>query len=153
MSEEKKKSSFLKDFRDFAIKGNMIDMAVGVIIGTAFGAIVNSIVNDLIMPLFNALFSNIPLSSWAWTIKEGVDGGDPILFKYGNFLQALVNFLIIALCVFLFTRLIAKIKDMAAKKAKEEAEEAAEEAAAAEPEPTEEVKLLTEIRDLLSKKD
>ena len=107
---KKKATSFLKEFRDFAVKGNVIDMAVGVIIGGAFGKIVTSLVNDVIMPCFSVLLSDIPLASLAITLKEGTEEIPATLLKYGNFLQSMVDFLIIAFCIFLFVRIINKFK-------------------------------------------
>ncbi len=140
---EKQMGSFVKGFREFAIKGNVLDMTVGVIIGTAFGKIVTSLVNDIIMPLFSTVISEINFSDLAVTLKPATDTTDAILFKYGSFIQTLVDFLIIALCTYVFIRIIGKVKDKLAKK---------EAAAPAEPpKPSDEVVLLTEIRDLLKK--
>jgi large conductance mechanosensitive channel len=123
----------LKEFRDFINRGNVIDLAVAVILGAAFTAIVNSLVNDIIMPLIGVLLGGVDFSSLTITIGSAV-------IAYGNFIQAIVNFLIIALVVFLIVRSINKMqKPMPA-------------AAAAPPEPSEEVKLLTEIRDTLKNK-
>ena len=133
-----KKSTFFKDFRDFAVKGNVIDMAVGVIIGGAFGKIVTSLVNDIIMPCFSVLLSDIPLTSLALTLKEGTEEVEPILMKYGNFLQTTVDFLLIAFCIFLFVRLISKLKKKTPP------------APPAPPVTPEDVLLLREIRDLLA---
>jgi len=143
----------LKEFKEFALRGNVMDLAVGVIIGGAFGTIVNSIVNDLIMPLvgiaFKADFSNlyIPLSS---KVKEAVlaDPNWPLakaremgpVFAWGNFLTVVINFIILAFIIFLM------VKGMNAMKKKEEAKPAGP----AELPP--DVKLLTEIRDLLKSK-
>ncbi len=136
----------LKEFKQFAMRGNVIDLAIGVIIGGAFGTIVNSIVNDLIMPLvgivFKADFSNlyVPLS-------DKIDGSLPLakakelgpVFAWGNFITVAINFLILAFIIFLM------VKGMNSMKKKEEA------APAAPAEPPADVKLLTEIRDLLKK--
>lgn len=136
----------LKEFKQFAMRGNVIDLAIGVIIGGAFGTIVNSIVNDLIMPLvgivFKADFSNlyVPLS-------DKVDASLPLakakelgpVFAWGNFITVVINFLILAFIIFLM------VKGMNSMKKKEEA------APAAPAEPPADIKLLTEIRDLLKK--
>lgn len=134
-------SKFLQDFKAFAMRGNVIDMAVGVIIGGAFGKIVSSIVADLIMPLVGVIVGGVNFTDLKVTLKaaEVVDGveKEAVTLNYGNFLQATFDFLIIAFCIFLFIRLIAKLH-------KEK-----EEAPAAPPAPSEEAVLLKEIRDLL----
>ncbi len=120
----------LKEFRDFINRGNVIDLAVAVIIGAAFTAIVNSLVNDIIMPIIGVILGGIDFTSLAITVGSAT-------ITYGNFIQAVINFLIIAFVIFLMVKAINK-----ASGAKEEAEEAP----AA---PPAEEQLLTEIRDLL----
>lgn len=154
------KSTFLQDFKAFAMKGNVIDMAVGVIIGGAFGKIVTSVVNDLIMPTVGMLVGGVNFTDLKLTMKEGVpeklnEAGEVIeaavpavTLNYGNFLQQTFDFLIIAFCIFLMVKGIAKLNNM--KKKEEEAP--AEPTPAPEPEPSAEEKLLTEIRDLLKNK-
>lgn len=154
------KSTFLQDFKAFAMKGNVIDMAVGVIIGGAFGKIVTSVVNDLIMPTVGMLVGGVNFSDLKLTMKEGVpeklnEAGEVIeaavpavTLNYGNFLQQTFDFLIIAFCIFLMVKGIAKLNNM--KKKEEEAP--AEPTPAPAPEPSAEEKLLTEIRDLLKDK-
>ena len=139
------KSKFIQEFKDFAVKGNAIDMAVGVIIGGAFGKIVSSIVNDLIMPPIGWIiggvnFTDLKLELPANPLNEG---GEPVCIAYGNFLQTCLDFLIVAFCVFMLVRTIMKITR---RNKKQE-----EEKPAAPPEPSEEVKLLREIRDALKK--
>ena len=140
-------SNFLTDFKNFAMKGNVLDMAVGVIIGGAFGKIVTSLVNDVIMPAVGLLVGGINFTELKWVIKEAVldEAGAVVTpeatLNYGNFIQSTVDFLIIAFCIFLFIRLISKLN-----RKKEEAP------AAPAPEPSAEEKLLTEIRDLLKNK-
>lgn len=155
------KSTFLQDFKAFAMKGNVIDMAVGVIIGGAFGKIVTSVVNDLIMPTVGMLVGGVNFSDLKLTMKEGVpeklnEAGEVIeaavpavTLNYGNFLQQTFDFLIIAFCIFLMIKGIAKLNNM---KKKEEEAPAPEPTPAPEPEPSAEEKLLTEIRDLLKNK-
>ncbi len=137
----------LKEFRDFALKGNLIDMAVGIIIGGAFGTIVQSLVKDILMPLVAAIFNTPDFSNVGIILKnpdnavfanlqEAVDAGLPVL-SYGNFINALIAFLIIAFTMFIIIKNMNKLK------------KAEEEAAPAAP-PAQEV-LLTEIRDLLAK--
>ena len=138
---------FLNEFKDFAVKGNAVDMAVGVIIGGAFGKIVSSIVDDLIMPPIGWLiggvnFSDLKCTLPAKQIAEGVQT-QAATINYGNFIQTLIDFIIIAFCVFL---LVKGINKLAKKKAEEPA------APAPTPEPSNEEKLLSEIRDLLKQK-
>ena len=140
-------SNFIKEFKEFAVKGNAIDMAVGVIIGGAFGEIVNSIVNDIIMPPIGWLIGGVNFSDLKVELPQVVIQGvemTPATINYGSFIQTIINFIIIALCVFMLIKGLARIKN--AKKEEEEA------APAAPAEPSNEEKLLTEIRDLLAKK-
>jgi large conductance mechanosensitive channel len=139
---------FFKEFKEFAVKGNVMDMAIGVIIGGAFGKIVSSLVNDIIMPLvgkaignvsFTDLFVNLSTDEKFATLKAAQEAGVSV-FAWGQFVQNIIDFLIIALCIFLMVKAINKTK----KK-----EEPAPEPAPAEP--SEDIKLLTEIRDLLKK--
>lgn len=125
--------TFIKEFKEFAIKGNVVDLAVAVIIGGAFRAIITSFVDDIIMPLIAAIFSVPDFSELSFTAN-----GTPIMV--GLFIQAIVNFLIVALSIFFVIKLITRMK-------KKE-----EEAPAASPVPTTEEVLLTEIRDLLKEK-
>lgn len=130
---------FFKEFRDFAVKGNMIDLAIGVMIATAFNGVTNSLVKDIFMPLFGWLMGGIDFSAFAIKLNEEV------AISYGLLIQAILNFIITAFVLFLLIKFIAKLKDTAKK------EEPAVEEPAKEPEISEEVKLLTEIRDLLKK--
>ena len=141
--------SFIQDFKAFALKGNVVDMAVGVIIGGAFGKIVTSIVNNIIMPPIGVLTGGVDFTDLKLTIKEAVVEGENVVseavtLNYGQFIQDVVDFLIIAFCIFLMIKGIAKLSR------KKEEEDAA--APAPEPEPSAEEKLLTEIRDLLKNK-
>ena len=106
MSFKEKSKGFLSEFKTFALKGNVIDMAVGVMIGGAFGKIVTSIVNDLFMPLITLLTGRINFSSLGIKLGEGEDAA---VFAYGNFLQTVVDFLLMALCVFLFVKLVNRL--------------------------------------------
>jgi large conductance mechanosensitive channel len=142
---EEKGLQMLKEFRDFAMKGNVVDLAVGVIIGAAFGSIVTSLVNDIIMPLIGAiggldfsnyffgLSKNVTATNLADAKKQGA------VLAWGNFLTITLNFIIVAFVLFLVIRVMNQFKR------KEEA------APAAPPKPTREEELLTEIRDLLKK--
>ncbi len=121
-----------KEFKDFAMKGNVIDLAVAVVIGGAFGKIVTSLVNDLLMPVISLLTSGVNFTAMAY-----VTAGGKVVLAYGNFIQSIVDFLLIAFSIFLAVKLINK-----AKKKEQTA------APAAPPQPSEQ-QLLTEIRDLL----
>lgn len=140
----------MHDFKEFALKGNVIDMAVGVIVGGAFGKIVTSLVNDIIMPVMTLITGNRGYSNMKWVIHEAIPAAEgqaaveEVAINYGMFIQNIVDFLIIALCIFIALRYTVKFMK------KEKAEEAAP---APEPEPTAEEKLLTEIRDILKKEE
>ena len=97
----------LKEFRDFAFKGNVVDMAVGVMIASAFGKIVTSVVNDLFMPLLSLLTGRVDFSTLGIKLSDAEDGA---VFAYGNFLQTLIDFVLIALCIFLFVKLVNKVR-------------------------------------------
>ena len=146
---------FFKEFREFALKGNVMDMAVGVIIGGAFGKIVSSLVNDILMPPIGALIGNTDFSSLrlvrdlsskaTHVVTDAIGSGtaesvpaEPIWWNYGAFIQQCVDFAILAFCVFLMVKMMNKLM-----KKKQEA------APAPVPEPSKEELLLTEIRDLL----
>ena len=158
MAEEKK--GFFKEFKAFITKGNIIDMAVGVIIGGAFGKIVTSLVNDIVMPPIGLAIGGVAFSELKAVIKEAVvENGEvvkeAVTINYGNFIQLIIEFLIIALCVFLVLKAIMKAKALAEKAKKKEEEAPAPEPEpepAPEPEPSEEVLLLREIRDSLKEK-
>lgn len=138
---------FINEFKEFAVKGNAVDMAVGVIIGGAFGKIVSSIVDDIIMPPIGWLIGGVNFSDLKYTLPSvdlGVEQLAPATINYGNFIQTTFDFVIIAFCVFL---LVKGINRLARKDAKKEAP-----APAHAPEPTNEEKLLAEIRDLLKDK-
>lgn len=137
---------FLSDFKAFALKGNVVDMAVGVIIGGAFGKIVTSLVNDIIMPAVSLCTGSVTFTNLKAELRAAEldpDGNvvrEALTFNYGMFIQNIVDFLIIALCIFVALRFMMKFK------------KTEEEAPATPPEPTAEEKLLTEIRDLLKEK-
>jgi large conductance mechanosensitive channel len=176
----------LQEFKAFALKGNVMDMAVGVIIGGAFGKIVTSLVNDVIMPPVGYLLGGVDFKDLSWTIKKGVeakdaviatdivkgDAGeilynvgdvicpavekvDPVVLSYGNFVQTTIDFLIIAISIFVMVKLFNKLTSLRLKKAEEETAVAAPEpepTPAPEPELTKEEQLLTEIRDIIKNK-
>ena len=127
------------EFKAFVMRGNVVDMAVGVIIGGAFGKIVTSLVNDIFMPIIGVLIGNVNFSDLQIKLGEPLEGAEQAAIKYGMFIQEVVNFLIIALCIFMVIKVINKLQK---KK---------EEAPAPVPEPTKEEVLLTEIRDALIK--
>lgn len=137
---------FLTEFKEFAMKGNVVDMAVGVIIGGAFGKIVTSLVNDIIMPLVSVATGGVKFSDNKIILHEEVMNGADVVnpevaIAWGVFVQSIVDFLIIAFCIFMAIRFMTKLRN-ATKKAEEEAP-------AEEVKPTEDQKLLMEIRDLL----
>ena len=127
------------EFKAFVMRGNVVDLAVGVIIGGAFGKIVTSLVNDIFMPIAGIALGNVDFSSLEIKLGEPVEGAEQAAIRYGAFIQEIVNFLIIALCIFMVIKVINKLQK---KK---------EEAPAPAPEPTKEEVLLTEIRDALNK--
>lgn len=126
------------EFKDFAMRGNVVDMAVGIVIGGAFGKIVSSFVADVLMPPIGIALGGVNFSDLSLTLQEGVDGADAVMVKYGVFIQTVVDFIIIAFAIFLV------VKAMNSVKKKEEAAPPA-----APPEPSKEEVLLTEIRDAL----
>ena len=151
MSAPEKKKSFMGEFKTFIARGNVMDMAVGVIIGGAFGKISTSLVNDVIMPLISVLTGGVDFSNWKIVLKAAVAGADGVIdpatevaIKYGSFLATILDFLIIAFAVFLMIKTINGFHDKMKKQ-----EEAVPAEESAPPEPSNEEKMLTEIRDLL----
>ncbi len=140
---DKKQGGLAKEFKEFITRGNVMDMAVGVIIGGAFTAIVTSLVNDMLMPIIGALFGGVNFSDLKIVLKAATETTEEAAIRYGSFIQAIVNFLLVALCIFLIVKSINKMHRKP------------EEAPVPEPEPEpvipEDIKLLTEIRDLLKK--
>ena len=134
--------SFISEFKEFAMRGNVIDMAVGVVIGGAFGKIVSSLVGDVIMPVVGVLAGGVNFTDLKLTLKEAVDGVPAVTINYGSFIQTMVDFLIIAFCIFCVIKALNTLKNKLPKE---------EEAAPAEPETPADIALLTEIRDLLKK--
>lgn len=146
-----KTKGFVAEFKEFISRGNVLDMAVGVIIGGAFGKISTSLVNDVIMPAISMLTGGIDFSSWKIVLKAAVAGADGVIdpatevaIRYGTFLATVLDFLIIAFAVFCLIKAINAFR-------RKKDDEPEEEAPPAEPEPSSEEKLLTEIRDLLKK--
>ena len=140
---------FFEEFKAFAMRGNVIDMAVGVVIGGAFGKITTSIVNDIIMPLISMLTGGIDFSQWKWVLKEAVLDAEgavtaaEVAVNFGSTIAVVLDFIIIAFAVFCMVKALNKLHR---KKEEEPA------APPAPPEPSAEEKLLTEIRDLLKEK-
>lgn len=138
--------SFFKDFKDFAMKGNVVDMAVGVIIGAAFGKIVSSLVDDIIMPLVGVATGGMNFTDYKIMLKEATTNAageviPAVTLNWGSWVQTIVDFLIVAFCIFVMIKFMSNLRK------KKEVEEAQEEAAVAETSKEEE--LLTEIRDIL----
>ena len=153
---KKKKSTFFKDFKAFISRGNIVDLALAVVIGSAFGAIVNSLVSDIIMPLLTLATGDgvqglsLVLNGVDKYLADGTVNPDAVLWNYGNFIQTIINFLVIALCLFTALRIITKARNAAAKHLEKEKAEEAQPAEAAEPVKTETTEeLLKQIRDLL----
>ena len=139
---------FFQEFKEFAVKGNVMDMAIGVVIGGAFGKIVTSLVSDIIMPVIGAITGGLNFTEWKWVISQAVIEGEEVVkpevaITWGNFLQVIFDFLIIALSIFMVVKGINKMKAKLEKPAEPEAP-------AAPAGPTQE-ELLAEIRDLLKK--
>ncbi|MCB1866419.1 MAG: large-conductance mechanosensitive channel protein MscL [Chromatiales bacterium] len=130
--------SLIKEFREFAVKGNMVDMAVGIIIGAAFGKIVSSLVGDVIMPPLGILIGGVDFSDLAVTLKAAADGQAAVTLGYGKFVQTVIDFTIIAFAIFMVIKFMNRLKQ------KEEAAPPP-----APPKPSREEELLAEIRDLL----
>lgn len=142
---------FFSEFKEFAVRGNVLDMAIGVVIGGAFGKITTSLVNDVIMPLISLLTGGIDFSGWKWVLRPAVldiatgeVASAEVAVLYGNLIAVILDFIIIALVIFC---MIKAMNRMRRKK-----EEAAPEEPEAEPEPSAEEKLLGEIRDLLKER-
>ncbi len=153
MNKKVKKPGWIAEFKEFAIKGNALSMAVGVIIGGGFSTITKSLTDDIIMPIVSMFLGGVNFSQWYITLPQLFgpkldEAGNPIAntLNFGTFLSAVINFLILALVVFWIVKILNKLMDMGKKHHEEEA------APAAPPEPSNEEKLLTEIRDLLKNK-
>jgi large conductance mechanosensitive channel len=125
--------SLLKDFKEFAVKGNVVDLAVGVIIGAAFGKIVSSFVGDVIMPPLGLLTGGVDFKELAWTLRAAQGAQPAVVMKYGAFIQTVFDFLLVAIAIFAMVQLLAKLKRA--------------EPAAAPAEPTKQELLLEQIRD------
>jgi len=135
--------SVLKEFKEFAVKGNVVDMAVGIIIGAAFGKIVSSFVGDVIMPPIGVLLGGVDFSGLAFTVKAAAGGAPAVVISYGKFIQTLIDFTIIAFAIFMAVKVVNALK---------KAEEQAPKEPAAPAAPSREEVLLAEIRDLLKER-
>ncbi len=152
MAKKEKKSKFLKEFKEFAIKGSMFDMATGVIIGAVFKDLVTSFTDNIIMPIVSIFTGSIDFSSWQIALpslfgeKIDPETGEVIInyLKFGNFISSVISFLILAFVIFMMVKGMNRLRELGKKK---EAEKPAE-----PPKPTKEEELLTEIRDLLKEK-
>jgi len=133
--------SFLKEFREFAMRGNVVDMAVGVIIGGAFGKIVSSLVADVAMPVLGILTGGVDFKDLSLKLPAAIEGQQAVTINYGNFIQTVFDFVIVAFCVFMLVRALQSLK----KKV--------EPAAPAPPAGPTQEELLTQIRDLLEKQN
>ena len=135
---------FVSEFKEFISRGNVVDLAVGMIVGSAFTAIVSSLVNDVVMPVVGMLFHGIDFTTLRSVITPATEDMAESAIRYGSFIQAVVNFLLVSLVVFTAVRAINRLR-----RKKEEPAPAPE--PAPEPEPSEEILLLREIRDLMKK--
>lgn len=136
---------FISEFREFISRGNVLDMAVGIVMGTAFTKIINALVTNIIMPLIGIVTGKVNLSALKWVITPASDGVEELAVTYGVFLQAILDFLIIAFAIFCVIKVINTMREKLERKKEEEKAEAP-----AEPDKTE--VLLTEIRDLLKER-
>ncbi|BDH44365.1 large-conductance mechanosensitive channel [Salmonella enterica subsp. enterica serovar Choleraesuis] len=133
--------SLLKEFREFAMRGNVVDLAVGVIIGAAFGKIVSSLVADIIMPPLGLLIGGVDFKQFAWTLRPAEGDIPAVIMHYGVFIQNIFDFVIVAFAIFIAIKLMNKMR------------RSKEEEPAAPPAPTKEEVLLSEIRDLLKEQN
>lgn len=141
MAEKEEKKGFFAEFKEFALKGSVVDVAIGMIIGAAFSAIITSLVDDILMPLIGIILGKVDFATLSVTV-----GSANVM--YGSFIQAIVDFLLVALTIFICIRMVNKTRNKLKKE-----EEVEEEEEAAEEEPTPDVALLTEIRDLLKEQN
>ena len=129
--------SMVKEFKEFIMRGNVMDLAVGIVIGAAFGKIVSSLVADLIMPPLGLLIGGVNFTELKVVLGPPLSGGEPVTLNYGNFIQVMFDFVIVAFAIFLVVKMVNRLKRKQA------------EAPAVPPAPTKDQVLLTEIRDLL----
>ncbi len=136
--------SFFEEFKTFAMRGNVLDLAIAVVVGGAFGKIVTSLTNDIIMPIVGLLTGGMDFSSLVWTLKDAHDDVAAVTVNYGIFINTIVSFIIVAFSIFMLVKTLNKLQEL--QKEKEEKKEEKE-----EKKPSREEVLLTEIRDLLKK--
>lgn len=139
-------TSILKEFREFALKGNVVDMAVGIIIGAAFGKIVTSLVNDVITPPLGIIVGGVDFKDLKFVLKAAKGNAPAVTLNYGNFIQCTIDFIIVAIAIFAVIKAMNALRTLAIKE-KKEADEITPR------EPTKEEALLTEIRDILKEKN
>ncbi len=132
--------SFLSEFKEFAVKGNVVDMAVGIIIGGAFGKVVSSLVNDMIMPAVGYAVGGVDFTDLGYILKDKTEEAEAVMIKYGSFIQSIIDFLIIAMAIFVAIKVMNNLQRKKEEEAKEEA-----------PAGPSDNDLLVEIRDLLKK--
>lgn len=145
-----KAKGFFQEFKAFISQGNILDLAVGVVIGTAFKAIVSSLVSDIFMPAFGALFGSSDISDLKWVVKEAAGDSPEVAIMYGQFINNIIDFLIISFCLFIVVKVTLSFrKKLEALKKKEEEEKKEAEAATALSKEDKMLETLTEIRDLL----
>ncbi len=137
--------SIVKEFKEFAVKGNVVDMAVGIIIGAAFGKIVSSFVGDVVMPPIGVLLGGVDFSDLVIVLQQAIDDKPQVVLAYGKFLQTVIDFIIVAMAVFIGVKVINRLKRQEKAQAIVDEAPAAVEPAA----PAEDIVLLAEIRDLL----
>ena len=135
---------FIQEFKEFAMRGNVIDLAVGVIIGGAFNKIVSSLVSDIIMPPLGVLLGGVDFKDFSLTLKAAADGDPAVILNYGMFIQNILDFIIVAFSIFLAIRVMNKLREKQDAQVAEVVEEII-----ADPVPTKEEILLSEIRDIL----
>lgn len=138
IDELKDKKSLIGEFKEFISRGNVVDLAVGVIIGSAFTAIVTSLVNDIVMPIIGLIMGGIDFTSLKWVIRPAADGVEEAALCYGNFIQCVVNFLLVSLVIFIVVKTMNRLSRKKEKAVEEKPVE-----------PSEEILLLREIRDSL----
>ncbi|MBQ6510982.1 large-conductance mechanosensitive channel protein MscL [Candidatus Saccharibacteria bacterium] len=142
----KKEHPILKEFKEFINRGSVVDLAVGMVVGAAFTAIVTSLVNDVVMPVISMIIGGFDFTNLQVTIPAYVDGIEPATIKYGNFIQAAINFLVIAFVIFMMVRIINKLNRKKSDKPQEVVDKTAEK------QEDEQIVILREIRDSLKKK-
>ncbi len=145
------KKKFIEEFKTFITRGNVMDLAVGLIIGSAFTAIVKSLVNDILTPIIGIVIGGIDFTNLRIVFRKATEERPELAMTYGNFIQAVINFLLIAFVVLVIVRMINRFREKREREAREKAAASAAETPPAEPVIPADIVLLTEIRDLLKK--